>query len=218
MHPNRLTSLQTPQLTGFFRRFLAYIRYMKMFKRVLLFTCTTIIVIYLLIWTVHAFGFRSLIFAFLLNWLVMAWLAMSSLVIQIAFPPSYYATQPFEQDGQIYEHLGIHLFKRLIRRGPLAIFSLNFRLPKEKSVSALRKLENNMRGAETIHVCIFLIMFVFIGYALCRGWLDALVWLLLFNLLLNVYPVMLQRYNRIWLQALIQQQEQEEQRRQECYA
>lgn len=179
-----------------------------MFKRVLLFTLTTSIVIYLLIWAMHAFGLRSLTFAFLLNWLSMAWVATSSLVLQVAFGPSYSAIKPFEQDGRFYEHLGIRLFKRLIRRGPLAIFSLHFRLPKEQSVPALRKLESDMCGAETIHVCIFLIMLLFIGYALCRGWLDTAAWLLLFNLLLNVYPVMLQRYNRIGLQALIQQQAQ----------
>jgi len=104
--------------------------------------------------------------------------------------------------------LGIRLFKRLIRREPLAVFSLNFRLPKEKSVPALRRLESDMRSAETIHVLIFLIMLLFIRYALFQGWIDALVWLLLFNILLNVYPVMLQRYNRIWLQELILQQAQ----------
>jgi len=97
---------------------------MKILKRALLFTITTIIVIYLLLWAVRAFGFRSLIFAFLLNWLVMAWAATSSLFIPIAFAPSYYAIQPFEQNGRIYEGLGIRLFKHLIRRGPLAIFGI----------------------------------------------------------------------------------------------
>ena len=96
----------------------------------------------------------------------------------------------------------------LVRRGPLAIFSLNLRFPLEKTVPVLRLLEGKMRNAETMHILIFLIMFLFIGYALFQGWLDAVGWLLFFNCLLNVYPVMLQRYNRIRLQALIQQQEQ----------
>lgn len=65
-----------------------------------------------------------------------------------------------------------------------------------------------MRNAETMHVLIFLLMFLFVGYALFQGWLDAVGWSLFFNLLLNAYPVMLQRYNRIRLQKLIQQQTQ----------
>lgn len=179
-----------------------------MFKQLFLFTIITIIVIALLRWLLQAFDFRSPLFAFLLNWLVMSWVATSSEVIQIAFAPGYYAIQPFEQDGRLYERVGIRFFKRLARRGPLAIFSLNLRFPAEKTVPALRLLEGKMRNAETMHVLIFLIMFLFIGYALFQGWLDAVGWLLLFNCLLNVYPVMLQRYNRIRLQALIQQQEQ----------
>ncbi|MCE7980010.1 MAG: hypothetical protein DYG89_02360 [Caldilinea sp. CFX5] len=180
---------------------------MKTGKQPFFFTIITIIAMALLRWVLQTFEWQSPLFAFLVNWLVMAWIATSSEVIQVAFAPGYYAIKPFEQSGRLYERLGIRFFKRLVRRGPLAIFSLNLRFPPEKTVPALRVLEGKMRNAETLHLLIFLIMFLFIGYALWQGWLDAVGWLLLFNLLLNVYPVMLQRYNRIRLQELIQQQE-----------
>lgn len=181
---------------------------MKTFKQLFFFTVITNLALALLRWLLQAFDWRSPLFAFLVNWLVMSWVATSSEVIQVAFAPRYYAIQPFEQDGRIYERLGIRFFKRLVRRGPLAIFSLNLRFPPERTVPALHLLEGKMRNAETMHVLIFLIMFLFIGYVLFQEWFDAVGWLLFFNLLLNVYPVMLQRYNRIRLQALIQQQEQ----------
>ena len=181
---------------------------MKTIKQLFFFTLITVIGIALLRWVLQAFDWRSPLFAFLVNWLVMSWVATSSEVIQVAFAPGYYAIQPFEQDGRVYERAGIRFFKRLVRRGPLGIFSLNLRLPPEKTVPTLRLLEGKMRNAETMHVLIFLLMFLFIGYALFQGWLDAVGWLLLFNCLLNVYPIMLQRYNRIRLQALIQQQAQ----------
>ena len=63
-----------------------------------------------------------------------------------------------------------------------------------------------MRKAETVHVYIFLLMLVFISYALLNGWFDAVGWMLAFNILINGYPIMLQRYNRIMLQELIQRQ------------
>jgi len=44
------------------------------------------------------------------------------------------------------------------------------------------------------------------SYALLRGWFDAAAWLLAFDVLINGYPIMLQRYNRIKLQELIQRQ------------
>jgi hypothetical protein len=42
------------------------------------------------------------------------------------------------------------------------------------------------------------------GYALLQGWWDTFGWLLLFNILINAYPVMLQRYNRAKLQPLLE--------------
>jgi hypothetical protein len=63
-----------------------------------------------------------------------------------------------------------------------------------------------MRKAETGHVFIFMLVLLFIGYALLRGWFDAVRWMLAFNVIINGYPIMLQRYNRIKLQELIQSQ------------
>ncbi|HXU03235.1 MAG TPA: hypothetical protein VN903_19850, partial [Polyangia bacterium] len=52
------------------------------------------------------------------------------------------------------------------------------------------------RNAETNHVIMFLIVVLVIAHALARGWWDAAAWTLVFNVLINAYPVMLQRYNR----------------------
>jgi len=158
-------------------------------------------------WLLDSFGFRSLIFAFLINWLVMSWVAVIGPIVHLSFAPGYYTIKPFEQTGQVYERLGIRPFKRLVRRGPLSLFSPTLRFPKDKTVPALRGLETEMRKAETGHVLIFVVMLLFVGYALLQGWLDAVAWLLLFNILINGYPIMLQRYNRIKLQELILRQE-----------
>lgn len=180
---------------------------MDILKRLVLFTIATIVVIFLLAWSWDAFGFRSPIFAFLANWLVMSWMALNGQVLQFSFAPSYYDIKPFEQSGQVYERLGIRLFKRLVRRGPLAIFSPTLRFPKDKTVPALRTLDIEMRKAETGHALILVVMLLFVGYALFRGYFDAVAWLLLFNILINGYPIMLQRYNRIMLQKLVLQKE-----------
>jgi len=176
---------------------------MEIFKKLISFTITTSIAIFLIVWSLDAFGFRSPLFAFLVNWLAMSWVALNGQLVQFSFAPRYYTTQPFEHTGQVYERLGTRLFKRLVRRGPLAMFSPTLRFPKDKTVPALRTLENEMRKAETGHVLIFVLMLVFVGYALLQGWLDTVAWLLLFNILINGYPIMLQRYNRIKLQYLI---------------
>jgi hypothetical protein len=119
----------------------------------------------------------------------------------------YPNVKPFERTGQVYEHLGIRLFKKLVRREPLSIFSPTLRLPKEKTTSALQGLEGEMRKAEAGHALIFVLMLLFAGYGLLQGWLDALAWILLSNILINGYPIMLQRYNRVKLQELIHPQD-----------
>ena len=176
---------------------------MENFKKLTLFIVATIAVIFLIAWTFDSFGFRSLISALLINWLVMSWIVIVGQVIHFSFPAPYYGFGPFEQTGQVYERLGIRLFKKLVRRGPLTIFSPTLRFPKEKTVAAIQDLESEMRKAETGHALAFMLMLLFVGYALLKGWLDAAVWMLLFNMLINGYPVMLQRYNRIKLQELI---------------
>ncbi len=180
---------------------------MDVLKKSALFAVATIAAAALIIWTLDAFGFRSPISAFLVNWLAMSWVAVAGQAIQFALPSSYYDIKAFEQTGQVYERLGIRLFKRLVRRGPLAIFSPTLRFPKEKTIAALRRLDHEMRKAETGHVFIFVLMLLFIGYTLLQGWFDAVGWLVVFNVLINGYPIMLQRYNRILLQALMQRQD-----------
>ena len=175
-------------------------------KKPAVFALATLGVVLLVIWALDAFGFRSPVFAFLLNWLAMSWVALAGQAIPFALPASYYDIKTFERTGLVYERLGLPLFKKLVRRGPLAIFSPTLRFPKDKTIAALRHLDHEMRKAEAGHVYIFLLMLVFIGYALLNGWLDAVDWMLLFNVLINGYPIMLQRYNRILLQDLIRRQ------------
>jgi hypothetical protein len=179
---------------------------MDTFKKIMLVTVATVVAVYLVIWSLDAFGFRSPVFALLVNWLAMSWVAILGQFVRLTYSPGYYATKAFEQNGRVYEYLGIRFFKRLVRRGPFSVFSPTLRFPKEKTIPALKGLDGEMRKAEAGHVTIFLLMSGFIGYALFRGWFDAVGWLLLFNLLINGYPIMLQRYNRIKLQELIHQQ------------
>lgn len=177
---------------------------MAIFKRFLSLLVITVIALALIVWTFVSFEFRSPMFAFLINWLIMSWIAViGQLVTFPSFTSSYYGIKPFEQSGTLYERLGIPLFKKLVRRGPFAIFSPTLRFPAQKTISALRTLQSEMQKAETSHMVIFCMILLLVSYALFKGWLDAVAWLLLFSILFNGYPVMLQRYNRLKIDELI---------------
>ncbi len=182
---------------------------MEILRKLTLFMAATITAIFFIAWSLDSFGFRSPISALVVNWFVLLWVATVTLVTHLSFPSTYYNTKPFERTGQFYERVGIRLIKKILRRGPLRILSPTLQLPREKTVPALRNLENEMRKAETAHILTFILMLLLAGYAAANGWLDAVMWMLLFDILINVYPIMLQRYNRIKLQESICKLEQQ---------
>ncbi len=174
-------------------------------KKILWPALATAAAVLLMVWTIDSFGFAGPISAFLFNWIAMSWVAFVGQFYTLSFGPGYYEPKPFEQTGHIYELVGIRLFKQLVRRGPLTIFSPTLRLPKDKTAAALHNLDNEMRNAETGHVVILMVMLLLTGYPLLQGWFDTVAWMILFNILFNGYPIMLQRYNRIKLASLILQ-------------
>jgi hypothetical protein len=91
------------------------------------------------------------------------------------------------------------LAKRLLRRGPLAVFNPDLHLPAERTPENLDHLDQRMRDAEASHFILFVAMLGVVAHAVVRGWWGAAGWTLLFDVLLNGYPVMLQRYNRALL-------------------
>ena len=150
----------------------------------------------LVAWLARACGPRSVAFAFLLVWTIMCWVTLVLWAFPVRFPARYYDLRSAERDGRLYERLGVRLAKRLLRRGPLHIFNPKLHIPPVADAQSLAKLDAAMRNAETNHVIMFLIVLLVIAHALLRGWWDAAAWTLLFNVLINAYPVMLQRYNR----------------------
>jgi hypothetical protein len=176
---------------------------MNLFKKTVVFLCATIGAVSLAFWVLGAYGFGSPIFAFLINWLAMSWAAIVGQVVPFSLPAGFYEIRGFERTGRIYTCLGIRFFKKLVRRGPLSIFSPTFRPPHDRSVETFRFLDQETRKAETAHLLVFLLMVLLVGYALLGRWFDAMGWLMAFNILLNGYPVMLQRYNRMKIQRLL---------------
>jgi Glycosyl-4,4'-diaponeurosporenoate acyltransferase len=168
-------------------------------RRTILVAAATAIAAVPLVWALRAFGARSAWFAFLVVWVPMAWLGTVSRFVRPRLPGGYHALRAFERDGRLYERLGVGLAKRLLRRGPLAVFNPDLHLPAERTPEHLAHLDQRMRDAEASHFILFVAMLGVVAHAVARGWWGAAGWTLLFDVLLNGYPVMLQRYNRALL-------------------
>lgn len=169
-------------------------------RRGLVTAVATGLTVALLSWTYRAFGPDSVGFAFLVVWLPMTWLGTISHVSPPRLPAGYHRLREFERDGHVYERVGVRLVKRLLRRGPFAVFNPGLHLPPERRPEQLARLDQKMRDAEASHAILLVLTLAVVVHAAVRGWWVAAGCTLVFDVLVNGYPVMLQRYNRARLQ------------------
>lgn len=161
----------------------------------------TVVIGALIVASLRSLGPESVAFALVIVWLPMTWLGTVSHVVGLQLPERHHALRRFEEDGKVYERLGVRIVKRLLRRGPLAVWNPGLHLPPERTPEQLAALEQRMRTAETTHFVLLVLTLGIVVHAAARGWRLAAGSTLLFDLLVNGYPVMLQRYNRALLRA-----------------
>jgi Glycosyl-4,4'-diaponeurosporenoate acyltransferase len=167
----------------------------------LLVAAATVVAAAVLLFGVRLLGATSAAFAFLVVWAPMTWLGTVSHVVQPRLPRRYHELRDFEHDPWLYELVGVRLVKRLLRRGPLAVFNPGLHLPVERSPDRLAELEQRMNDAEASHFVLLVATLGVVTNAAARGWWTAAGLTLLFDVLMNGYPVMLQRFNRALLYA-----------------
>jgi glycosyl-4,4'-diaponeurosporenoate acyltransferase len=169
-------------------------------RKALLVAGVTIGMAALVAWSRRVFGARSVRFAFIVVWLPLAWFALLGRVLAgrpvLRLPAQVHALRAFERDGRVYELLGVRVVKSLLRRGPLAVFAPDLRLPTDPTPATVGELDERMRQAEAVHEILLVVTLAVVVNEAARGWWGAAGWTLLFNVLANAYPAMLQRYNR----------------------
>ncbi len=167
---------------------------MKALRNTLLVVGVTLGVVGMLAWLYAAFGAQSAWFALGSVWLPMTWLGTVSKVVPLRLTGAWHRVRPWEQ--RAWERLGVRWAKRLLRRGPLAVFNPELRLPDEPTPERLAALARRMCEAEASHAILLVATLGLVAHAAARGWWATAGWTLLFDVLVNGYPVMLQRYNR----------------------
>lgn len=168
-------------------------------RKVLLTFGSTAVAVAVLAWAWRALDPHRIGFAFVVVWVPMTWLGTVSRVVVPRLPASYHRLRPFEHDGRLYELVGVRLVKRLLRRGPIAVFNPGLHLPAEPTADRIAQLDQRMRDAEASHAILFVLTIGITTGAVAWGWSGAVGWILAFDVALNGYPVMLQRYNRVLL-------------------
>ena len=140
-------------------------------------------------------GMQGFLFAWTLNFMLMAGTFAFTETLKSPFASPYYNEKAWERRGKTYESFGIHFFRKVLVWTGWE--KLNKKAnPIEKNTKALLHLHYKTKQSEFGHILILIIVLgVTIYVAFAFGILQSL-WLLALNIVLNLYPILLQRYNR----------------------
>lgn len=121
-------------------------------------------------------------------------------------PSSYYRIRSFEQSGRFYEALGVRAFRYLVPDGDLANRWRRRRQPTFRVIPNRRFAAAFVRRtelSEKSHLVLLLIGALSTAFAWQIGWRGWALYLGVGNVLVNLYPVLLQRYTRARLRSVV---------------
>ncbi|MEL7059329.1 MAG: hypothetical protein AAGN46_04790 [Acidobacteriota bacterium] len=125
-------------------------------------------------------------------------------ILRRAKPYGSLSSRYLFKTSETYEKLGVLWFRRLLRITPFGSFNPNIRFTTTRDLNTLRSIRSHMATAEMSHWVGFVFM---LGMTVVAWWSrGALVGLsyVTLNIVGNLYPCMLQQYNKRRLQHLIE--------------
>ncbi|QJW90501.1 hypothetical protein HNV11_14495 [Spirosoma taeanense] len=148
-------------------------------------------------------GMNSFVFAWILNFMLMMVVLSFTQTFKPQLASTYYRPQPWEADGKVYTWLGVNVYRKLLVwvGWEKANKATN---PVKKKLDALTHLEYTSRQSEFGHLIIFFAVLAVTLLVGVTSGLSETVWLISLNVLLNLYPIFVQRYNRPRLLRAIQ--------------
>lgn len=164
-------------------------------RKTLILSIIIIITIGLTYWLINYVGMRGFLFAWVLNLMLMMCVYKFTEELKSQFTSPYYNERKWERDGRIYRLLGINFFRKLLVW--IGWERLNKKAnPLVKNTNALLHLQYRTKQSELGHIIILVIVLGFTIFVAIKFGIRESLWLLILNVLLNLYPIFLQRYNR----------------------
>jgi hypothetical protein len=165
---------------------------MRKYLLLILITAFTISAICALVYYIRMDRFS---FAWALNFLLMLCVLAFTTALKSQLTWPYFNEKSWERRGKIYERFGIDFYRKLLVWTGWE--GLNRKSnPIEKNTKSLMNLHYQTKKSELDHVIILLVVLGFNFFVAFKFGVLKSLWLLLLNVLLNLYPIFLQRYNR----------------------
>ena len=159
------------------------------------------LIVFLTVWALYALDGdlfpphgNSLVYAIALTWLVTIAIGLGTGLIFTAADPALFSLAPWEKDGEIYDRAGIRAFRWVLLRSGLGWINPNLHVRHSRAdCERLLRETNNSEGVHWLAGAVLMalaIWFLVDGYPV-YGYVMLLV-----RLPFDVYPIMLQRWNR----------------------
>lgn len=164
-------------------------------KRVILLIFIIIVSMGLAYALAYYISITSFAFAMALNFLLMASLLSLTETLKSEYNSSYFDVRLWENKGKIYESFGINYYRKILVL--IGWEKMNKKSKAvEKDTNSLVKLHCHTKQDELNHLIILVIVLGFNVFVAIKYGILKSLWLLILNILLNLYPIFLQRFNR----------------------
>lgn len=137
-------------------------------------------------------------------------IAMPGCLLARRFPDAWFRPRPWEIDGRVYTWIGIRQFNRLVVDGDWMNRRIRRALPEYRryaTAAGLRQLEHGTRPIEIVHWTLFLASVPPLTFALLAGEFAYAAFFSFGNILVNLYPIGLQRALRARAATLVRRRE-----------
>jgi len=139
--------------------------------------------------------------AFALTWVPNGFFLSAYVKGALRLPQYLEPVHPVE--SLIYRWAGVGLIKRIVETRTWPMLGGFLPPPKAKNrQELLNRTEETARGAEVCHAATFILALLVLLTCLAMNKIAAAIWIFAFNMLLNGYPVMLQRTHRWRIQQI----------------
>jgi hypothetical protein len=133
-------------------------------------------------------GVDSLWFGLVASFSLLGLMDLAMPFIRIRLPSSLRNVRPWEERGGAYRSLGVPAFGAFLRGTPVRL--LNRRVYLEAHPRDLERIRIQVENAEAAHFWGGMATLPYLGLAWIRGWWGNLAAVVLFNLVVNVYPIL----------------------------
>lgn len=172
-------------------------------KKVLTLIFIVILTIALIYALVHYIGVQGLPFAINLNFLLMGCVLAFTETLKSPLSSTYFHEKAWERGGKVYESVGTNLYRKLLVKIGWEKLHKQSK-PVRKNIDALQFLHYKTKQDELAHLIILIIVLAFGIFVAFKFGIVYSLWLFVLNILLNLCPILLQRFNRPRLERAIQ--------------